>query len=223
MSAARSVAAVALLALGAACRSAAPGTPDAAAPTERAPRERPWTALFDGATLAGWTVTPFGGEGEVSVVGGVLRLDFGSPLTGVTWNGPFPRTDYELELVAKRLAGTDFFCGLTFPVGAEHLTLVLGGWGGAVVGLSCIDGEDAASNETRLVRGFERGRPYLVAVRVTGTRVEAFLDGERVVDVDTAGRDLSLRPEVLASVPLGIASYATRAEIADVRYRMLAR
>ena len=37
--------------------------------------------------------------------------------------------DYELRLEAKRVEGGDFFCGLTFPVGKEYCTLILGGWG----------------------------------------------------------------------------------------------
>ena len=210
--AARTVAAVLLLA-GPGCASHSAG--QAGGTVEPAP----WTALFDGEDLGQWRPTPFGGEGEVRVADGALVLDFGSPLTGVTWTGEVPPGDYELELTATKLAGTDFFCGLTFPVRDGHLTLVLGGWGGATCGLSCLDGLDASENETRFVRPFERGRAYRVTVRVTGSVVEARIDGERVVAVDTAGRALSLRPEVLASRPLGLAAFATRAAIEGVRIR----
>ena len=77
-------------------------------------------------------------------------LDFGSSMTGVTYQGKdLPRTDYEIRLEAQRIDGTDFFCGLTFPVHDAHLSLIVGGWGGSLVGLSSLDGKDASRNETR--------------------------------------------------------------------------
>lgn len=150
---------------------------------------------------------------------GALRLGFGGPLTGVHWTGDFPREDYELEVEAARLAGTDFFAGITFPVGEEHLTLILGGWGGALVGLSCIDGQDAAGNETRRTIPFERGKPVTARIRVNAARVEVVLDGSTLYSIERAGRVFSLRAEVLPSRPLGIATYATRSEISVVRWR----
>ena len=63
----------------------------------------------------------------------------------------FPKVDYEVNLDAKRVAGNDFFCGITFPVGKRFCSLIVGGWGGATVGLSSIDGKDAAENETTLI------------------------------------------------------------------------
>ena len=203
-------------------------------------REPPWNALFDGRSLAGWRESAFGGNGPIELVDGRLLLGQGSPLTGVTWIGsaaggadavprdgaaagdlPFPRDGYELELEAARLLGNDFFCALTFPVGGAHLTLVLGGWGGSLCGLSCLDGLDAAENETRSHRRFERGRSHRVRLRVAEGRVAAWLDGEPLVDVDTRGRVLSLRPEVEPSRPLGIATFATQGAIADVRWRLV--
>src|SRR5690606_6791411 len=92
------------------------------------PVESTWTELFDGQTTQGWRHTEFGGEGEVIVENGAMQLAMGSPLTGVTLTAPPPSGNYELEVVAARIEGTDFFCGLTFPVGDNHLTLILGGW-----------------------------------------------------------------------------------------------
>lgn len=183
--------------------------------------ERPWVPLFDGTSLDGWEVTPFGGEGEVTLADGRARLDFGSPLTGLHLAEPLPAGAYELEVVAARAAGTDFFCGLTFPVGAQHLTLVLGGWGGATCGLSCIDGLDASDNETTSYRWFEPGTAYTLRVEVRPARVRAWLDGEPLFDQPLAGRALSLRPEVLPSVPLGIASFVTVCDLHAVRWRPL--
>jgi hypothetical protein len=173
------------------------------------------------AGLGAFESTPFGGEGEVAVRGGRIELGMGSPLTGVTWHGPLPAGDYELEVRAARELGSDFFCGLTFPVHGAHLTLVLGGWGGAVCGLSSLDGADAARNMTRTLRQFATGRDYGITLRVEGTRVSVRLDDNPLLAVDVAGHALSLRPEVAPSAPLGVASYATAASIASMRWRPL--
>lgn len=184
--------------------------------------ESPWRELFDGASLGAFTPTPFGGEGEVSVVDGRIVLDAGSPLTGVTWGGePLPCVDYELELSATRLSGNDFFCGLTLPIGDSHATLVLGGWGGALCGLSSLDGRDASENETTTFRGFTSGREYRVRVLVTADRFRAWIDGESIVDVAIAGRRIGVRPEVARSRPFGIANFATRAAVRGVRVRAM--
>lgn len=60
-------------------------------------------------------------------------MEFGSDLTGVTWKGPMPRVNYEVKLEARREAGSDFFCRLTFPVNDSFCALILGEWGGTVV------------------------------------------------------------------------------------------
>ncbi|MFK7742286.1 MAG: DUF1080 domain-containing protein [Planctomycetota bacterium] len=223
------------LALGA-CSAPTPTpkpSPSAQAPAA-GPTPRPqaaWRELFDGTSLTGMSPTRFGGEGDVQVRDGALELDYGNPMTGVTWtdaqlapNDAQPGT-YELEVVAARLEGMDFFCGLTFPVcrggDPEHLTLVLGGWGGSVSGLSNLDGADAASNETRTVRGFENGRDYRIAVRVTPTRVAVEVDGEPFLHAELEGRELSLRPEVDLCRPLGLCCFATRARVRQLRWRPL--
>lgn len=188
-----------------------------------APTAPPWVELFDGASLADWQATRFGGEGDVRVERGALLLGAGSPLTGVTFAGAPPTTPYELEVTAARVEGLDFFCGLTFPVRDGHLTLVLGGWGGSVSGLSCLDGDDAAGNATRTVRGFQDGRAYTARLLVRDERVEVLLDGAPFLAAELAGRELSLRPEVELSRPLGVATFATEARISALRWRPLPR
>ncbi len=188
-----------------------------------------WNELLAGvpASATTWHEAPFGGSGGVEIVDGALRLHAGSPMTGIVWSAPpLPSMGYELEVEAARRSGSDFFCGLTFPVGDCCLTLVLGGWGGATCGLSCLDGNDASSNETATYRGFQRGRRYRARVRVEPGRVRAWIDdgsgSATLADVATDGRRLSLRPEVLPCVPLGIATYATEGEITSVRWRRFA-
>lgn len=178
-----------------------------------------WRPLFDGKALGQWKPTPFGGEGEVTAADGVLRIAMGADLSGVTWKGEFPKQNFELALEARRVEGSDFFCGLTFPVGESHCSLILGGWGGGVVGLSSIDGEDAANNATTKVMSFTEGRWYDVRVRVTPDRIVCLLDNERIIDQPLADRTISVREEVVVSQPLGIATYATTAELRKIRWR----
>jgi hypothetical protein len=189
---------------------------------ERQTASDEWQSLFDGVSLGRWEETLFGGEGLVTVKHGSIVLEFGEPLTGITWRGPLPRTDYELRLEAQRLAGHDFFCGLTFPVGASACSLILGGWGGSLVGLSNLDGRDASENETTQRIGFDDRRWYAVRVRVTSSGIQAWLDDRRIIDVVITGRKISVRPEVDASRPLGVAAYRTRAALRAIATRPLA-
>ncbi len=181
-----------------------------------------WRKLFDGATLKGWKVTNFGGEGEVRVEDGKILLEMGEPMTGITWTGDWlPRLNYEIELEAMRVDGSDFFCGLTFPVGDSPCTLIVGGWGGSVVGLSSLDGFDASENETSTYMSFKNKRWYHIRLRVEGARIQAWIDGKKIVDVDIRGREIGIRPEVELSRPLGISTWRTTAALRNLRVRLL--
>ena len=120
-----------------------------------------------------------------------------------------------------RLAGNDFFCGLTFPVGQSHCSLILGGWGGTTVGLSNLDGRDASENETTREMRFEDKRWYRVRVAVSVTHIRAWLDNESIVEVARAGRRIGIRPEVEPSLPMGIAGFRTGAGIRAIQIRAL--
>src|ERR1700722_13964758 len=114
-----------------------------------------WKVLFDGKTLANWKSSNFGGEGDVRVKEGAIVMEPGNDMTGITFQGKdFPRMDYEVVIEGKRAKGNDFFCTTTFPVGDAYCSLVAGGWGGAVVGISQIDSLDAVENETTQVMEF---------------------------------------------------------------------
>jgi hypothetical protein len=178
-------------------------------------------SLFDGKTLAGWKKTAFGGEGDVEVDDGRLILHAGSPMSGITYTGEFPKTDYEITLDAMRVDGSDFFCGLTFPVGDSPCSFIVGGWGGGVVGLSSIDGSDASENETTKYQEFESKRWYPIRVRVTKDRIAAWVDNKQMVNFETADHRISIRIEVELSRPLGIATYATTAALRDIKVRRL--
>lgn len=180
-----------------------------------------WASLFDGQSLDGWQATAFGGEGEVSVDDGAIRMERGSELSGITWQGEFPHENYEITLEARRVEGHDFFCGLTFPVGEEPCSFIVGGWGGGVVGLSSIDGADAAHNDTTEWKEFETGRWYRITVQVSDEAIRCSIDDEQLVDQPRQGHEFSIRPEVFLSKPLGISCYGTVAAVRDLRYRLL--
>jgi hypothetical protein len=179
-----------------------------------------WKNLFDGKSLGGWQVTDFAGHGDVEVKDGKLTLGSGS-MTGVTWTNDLPRTNYEISLEAMRVEGSDFFCGLTFPVGQDPCSLIIGGWGGGVVGLSSLDGQDAANNETTRYVTFKNGQWYQIRLRVTPKAIQAWIDGDKVVDVVTDDKSISIRLEMELSKPLGIATWSTSAALRNIRIRPL--
>lgn len=184
----------------------------------------PWRSLFDGTTLKNWKPSVFGGDGEITVKDGKIVLEKGSELTGIVWAGEkkdLPRINYELSLQAQRIEGHDFFCGLTFPVKDDPCSLIVGGWGGGVVGLSSLDGNDAVRNETVRYQEFEQGRWYTIRLRVSEKGILAWIDDKQVIGVSTKNRRLSIRSEVDASRPLGIASYDTVAGLKDLKVRLL--
>lgn len=181
-----------------------------------------WKSLFDGRTLAGWQITDFAGHGMVHCESGMVELDMGDTLTGINWTNEVPKLNYEIALEAMRVEGSDFFCGLTFPVKDSWCSLILGGWGGTAVGISSIDGQDASENETTQFMKFDSGHWYRVRVRVTEAKIEAWLDEKKIVNLETAGKKISLRfGEIESSKPLGIASYQTTAGLREIKIRQL--
>ena len=181
-----------------------------------------WRTLFDGKSLTGWKSADFYGPGKVHVKDGVLFMDRGKLMTGVTYTGGnFPRMDYEVTLEGKKLAGEDFFCTTTFPVGDSFCSLVVGGWGGQVVGLSSIDLMDASMNDTRTDREFKANQWYRVRIRVSQKRIEAWIDRDKVVDQDTTDHKISIRIECTACKPFGICTYETAGAVRDIRVRAL--
>jgi Domain of Unknown Function (DUF1080) len=184
--------------------------------------EQAWRPLFDGKTLTNWQSTKFVGEGAVKVENGQIILEAGRSLTGITWIGPeLPTTDYEIALQAMRVEGSDFFAGVTFPVADSFCSLILGGWGGTVVGLSSINGMDASENETSQSVQFESGRWYSIRIRVTPATIEAWLDERQIINQSLKGNKIGTRFEVEPSQPLGVASWQTKAALRDVRLRRL--
>ncbi|MFV0444334.1 MAG: DUF1080 domain-containing protein [Planctomycetaceae bacterium] len=181
-----------------------------------------WQSLFDGKTLTNWKATEYGGEGDVLVKEGQIIVEAGEPLSGVTWTGgELPKSNYEVRLEAQKIEGSDFFLALTFPVKESHCSLVLGGWGGGVTGLSSIDGFDASENETTDYQDYPVGKWFPVRVRVTDDSIQAWLDGERIVNVDTQDKRISIRIEVDQNCPLGMTTFQTKAGYRKIEARKL--
>ncbi len=196
-----------------------------AAPAPAAPVKTDTISLFDGKTLGKWKKTAFGGEGDVFVnESGFLEFGFGAVITGVNWGEEPPaKSNYEISLEAMKLDGNDFFIALTFPVKDSHATFVVGGWGGGVVGLSCVDDLNASENETMNIEGFENKVWYKIRVRVTDDQLQAWIDDDEKVTLDLKDRKISLLPgDIELSVPIGIAAYQTRAQYRNLVWKPLA-
>ena len=182
-----------------------------------------WKPLFDGKSLGRWKQAQFAGSPAPKVENGAIVLPAGHPLTGVTWSSAFNETSYELRFEATRVLGGDFFASVTFPAGGNYATWVLGGWGGDIVGISSIDNWDAADNETRSYFNFENERWYAFRLQVTPDRIQAWIDDQRVVNVEISGRSIGLRrADMRASTPLGFMSYNSTGGIRKIEYRTIA-
>lgn len=180
--------------------------------------------LFNGQNLEGWRVAEdgfFDRHGEVRVENGVIQMAAGQPGTGVVWTGEMPRSNYEVQLEAMRSGGSDFFCGLTFPVGESYCTFIAGGWGGGVTGLSNIDDLAAVENETTDFINFQPNHWYRIRLRVTDERIRAWIDDKKMVDVQRAERKFSIWSEQEPMRPLGIATWVTSARVRKIQLEHL--
>ena len=205
------------------CKAAGPATPAATPAAPAVSTMDTGRDLFNGKDLAGWKVSDFGGQGKVAVKDGQIVMEIGQgDLTGITWaGGPLPKMNYEATLEAMRLDGGDFFCGFTFPVRESACSLICGGWGGTLVGISSIDGYDASDNETTKFMNFASNRWYRIRVRVTEKKIEAWIDEEQFVDLEPGDRKIDTRIEVDDSKPFGVAAYRTKSALRNIRVRKL--
>ncbi len=202
-----------------------PAPPPAAAtapPTATTNLTCAWTPLFDGTTLTGWANLEdgaFAGHAEVRVTDGAIHLERGELQTGIVSTRDLPADNYEIELDAMRTAGGDFFCGLTFPVGDEPCTLIVGGWHGMVVGLSNVDHMHAAENMTTTSQHFENDRWYNIRLSVTPAAITAWIDSQRMIHLDRPGHTFTVWSQQEPCRPLGFSTWDTSAALRNIRIR----
>ena len=132
-----------------------------------------------------------------------------------------PRANYRLRWQARRVLGGDFFCTVLFPVQADACSVVVGGWGGGVVGLSSLNGFDASENETTTYYRFEDDRWYDFALTVTDDRIAFTIDGELQFEVDPREHAIGTRVEMLPARPLGLATWDTTGDIRQLTLQRL--
>ncbi len=183
--------------------------------------EIPWISLFDGKTLGQWKPSAFGGQGDVEVADGEIVLSFGSEMTGITWSGAAPKMNYELEHRGPANRRDRLLLWTDVPSRRSSVQLHRWRLGGGVVGLSSLDGKDAARNNTTKYMAFQKALvrdPHPCHRRQDRSLDRQREDGrrrhDRQEDFDSArGRSLA---------PLGISSYATTAGLRNLRWRPLA-
>jgi hypothetical protein len=181
-----------------------------------------WRSLFDGETMKDWKKTNYGGEGDVQVTKGQILMEFGYSMSGVTYTGKaLSKTNYEIRVDAVKLDGNDFFCGMTFPVADSYCSFIVGGWGGAVVGLSSLDGLDASENETTRYMTFDHNKWYRIRVRVEPHQIRCWINRKLVVYQNIEGLTITTRNEVNLNQPLGFATWETRAALKNIQVREL--
>ncbi|MCH2115611.1 MAG: DUF1080 domain-containing protein [Pirellulales bacterium] len=181
-------------------------------------------AIFDGKTLKGWRIAntfDFEQHGKVEVRDGSIHLESGRPATGIAITTEIPKSNYEIFFRGRRVAGNDFFCGLTFPVKEQHCTLVLGGWGGKLVGLSNIDSFSAAENDTTRVFDFENGKWQDVRLRVTDDFIRIWLNDRKIIEVDVQQHNFSIYWAQEPIRPFGLATWNTYGELKDLKMYQL--
>lgn len=181
---------------------------------------------FNGRNLDNWRVVDtdvFKRHGAVVAKEGAVELAQGDPGTAIVWTGDAPpKINYEVRLEGQRTAGDDFFCGLTFPIHDSHCTLILGGWGGSVTGLSNIDDFPAVENETTNAIEVRPGKWHRIRLRVTPREIQAWFDDSKIVDLDPRGKRFSIWWEQEPVRPFGIATWNTAALLKNLRVEKLA-
>ena len=209
--------------------------------------DQKWTPLFDGETLDGWSVSRIEADKKAEVRDGCIIIGRNDLASGIKYDRPFPKSNYEIMYQAIRAKGYDFFGTITFPVKESHCSFVTGGWSGSVIGLSSIHGYDASENETTGFYSFKDNQWYQFRVRVSDDRITVWLypvdkDGKSTVpdkddsravavareeiekpkvDLVLEDKQLSTRLEVTFFKPLGISTWNTEGHLRDIKYREL--
>ena len=161
-----------------------------------------WTILFDGKTLGHWKSTEFVNGGAVDVKDGAIANRRGQPMTGVVYKGPkLPTIDYEI-LLGSQADGRPrlFLCTDVSRQGDRLAASSSPGGAETSPGLSSLNGSDASENPTTTSVKIENDRWYKMRVRTTAKKIEAWVDDEKVVEIDPSEYSI-LRPHRSRSMP----------------------
>ena len=119
------------------------------------------------------------------------------------------------------MSGDDFFAAATFPVGKSFITLVNGGWGGSVTGLSSLNGADASENETRTFVKYQNDTWYKFRGWVTDGVIRCWIDDKKAFAVYYRDIPVKTRLETRPCQPLGFASWRSKGAVKAIEIRML--
>ncbi len=197
--------------------------------TEKLEARSQYVSLMPVAGDARWEPLDFGFNGQPTIAPDLLSIPSSERLSGVAFKGDLDallgpaHENYEITLQAQRIDGHDIFLGLTFPVGPkESASLVLGGWGGSVCGISLVDGLSANENAHQTIRHFEDKEWHTVKLRVDAKEIRAWIDGDTLFTVVRKPEThFSVRAEVEPTAPLGLFTFATTAQIRCLAVRKL--
>ena len=190
-----------------------------------------WLPLFDGESLAGWSLPVYGGDGEVDVQEGNIVIGRGALMTGIRYEKEFPKVNYEIQYEARRVQGYDFFASCTFPVKESFCTFINGGWGGGTTGLSSIDGYDASENPSSLYYNYLDNIWYRFRIRVTDDIIQVWItpqdkeenwgEEQSIIELRLEGKTISTRLEVDKYKPLAFTTWVTEGHLRNIKYRLI--
>ena len=102
---------------------------------------------------------------------------------------------------------------------AQAGSLICGGWGGGLIGLSSINGNDASENETTGFHQFKNKKWYAFRVRVDKKHITVWIDDKETIQVERENNKFSLRGEVFKSKPVGYCVFQSIVDIKEWEYQ----
>ena len=110
-------------------------------------------------------------------------------------------------------------------------TLINGGWGGSLTGLSSVDGYDASENQTSRSYDYRGHTWYRFRIRVMDNAIQVWItpqdkggnweEEQSVIKLETEDRELSTRFEVDKYKPLGFCTWVTEGQLRKIEYRVI--
>jgi hypothetical protein len=90
-----------------------------------------------------------------------------------------------------------------------------------MAGLDQVDGQPFNENEATKRLAYKQGEWYQILVRVTDARVEAWVGGEKVIDLPREGHVYALREDYQPLRPVGVSTWDTTGVLRNIRFRRL--